>query len=193
MSTLPSIRVIKNSAFKGGTRNWSNRYTFAGGTPVDSSHWLTLSNAVTAAEKAVVDANATIVETIGYASGSDVPVFSHVYSLSGTLTPGTNDNECPLQDAALIRWTTSARSIKNHPIYAFSYIHNALYDKTVGGHDKLAADQKSALQTYATQWVTGFSDGTITAVRATPGGHICNGSIVEEYITHRDFPYRSSV
>jgi hypothetical protein len=41
--------------------------------------------------------------------------------------------------------------------------------------------------------VTGFSDGTITAKRSSPHGATCTGSIVEEYATHRDFPYTPSL
>jgi hypothetical protein len=50
------------------------------------------------------------------------------------------------------------------------------------------AQQLSAIGTYGNAWITGFSDGTITAVRAGPNGVTASGALAETYITHRDFP-----
>lgn len=185
--------VIKSSPYKGGTRLWSNRYAFTGGTPADGTHWTTLSDAIVTAEKACHYSSSSIVETRGYAAGSDVPVFDKVYSTAGTLTAAANTIVTPLECCALIRWSTAARSTKNHPIYCFSYLHSVGVLDTNAYKEKLELNAKSAMATYATAWITGFSDGTITAKRATPSGHTATGSIVEEYVTHRDFPYQSSV
>jgi hypothetical protein len=68
-----------------------------------------------------------------------------------------------------------------------------MVDESVAGHDKLATGQKSAMGTYATAWIAGFSDGTITCARAGPNGTAATGSVVEEYVTHRDFPYTRSL
>lgn len=193
MAATPSIRVVKTYPFKGGTRTWSNRYHFNGGTPADATHWHTLMDNVTDAEKACLTSDATIVEALGYAAGSDVPVATKVYSVAGTYSPTAGDYFCPLEVVGLIRWSTAARSTKNHPIYCFSYIHGVLVSHTASDFDHLAATLKTAMGTYATAWISGFSDGTITAVRASPAGHVATGSIVEEYVTHRDFPYSSSV
>jgi hypothetical protein len=193
MATVPSIRIVKTTPYKGGNRLWSNRYSFTGGTPADAAHWLTLANAITASEKTCYTSSTTITRALGYAAGSDVPVFDHVYSIAGTLTAGGSDRANPLNCAALVRWSTAARSTKNHPIYCFSYVHASLLDGTKPSFDYLSSGQKTALGTYATAWVSGFSDGSITAVRSTPTGHSATGSIVEEFITHRDFPYQSSV
>lgn len=193
MATVASIRVIKSFPFKGGTRFWSNRYAFTGGTPADATHWHTLMDAVTTAEKAIHLSNTVITEAVGYAAGSDVPVASKTYTLAGTYSPGTDDLRAPGEVVGLVRWSTNARSTKNHPIYCFSYIHGALFSNTPADKDTLPADWKSALSTYASSWVTGFSDGTITAVRSTPAGHTAVGSVIEEYLTHRDFPHTTSL
>jgi hypothetical protein len=185
--------VKVSSAYKGGSRIWSNRYHFSGGTPADLAHWTTLANAVVNAFKACLDSDHTIVEAIGYAAGSDVPVASIVYSTAGTATPGGSDYRTPLDIAALVRWSTPGRSTKNHPIYCFNYIHAAWFHGGLASQDVLASFQKSALTTYASDWVSGFSDGVNTYVRSSPSGHVANGSIVEEYLTHHDFPYTSSV
>jgi hypothetical protein len=193
MATTPSIRVVKTFMFKGGLRQWSNRYHFNGGTPADATHWHTLMDNVTTAEKACLQTGDTIVEALGYAAGSDVPVATKTYSVAGTFSPGANDHASPGECSALVRWSTGARSVKNHPIYLFSYFHHVLYDSTFTSADKLPSDLKSAYGTYAAAWITGFSDGSITAVRASPNGAVATGYIVEEYITHRDFPPSSSV
>ena len=188
MATNASVRIVKSFAFKGGTRQWSNRYHFNGGTPADSTHWNTLFDAITAAEKLVHLAPITIVNAIGYAAGSEVPVASKTYSLAGTYGGAAGNTQGPGECAALIRWSTAARSVKNHPIYCFAYMHGAQHGTGAGVTDVLNTAQKTLYQTYATAWLTGFSDGTITATRATPQGHGCTGQICEEYVTHRDFP-----
>lgn len=185
--------MLKSSAYKGGLRTWSNRYHFNGGTPADATHWHTLMDAVTAAEKATFPSTTTITEAIGYAAGSDVPVASKVYSLAGTMGAVAGAYFQALPVCALIRWSTAARTTKNHPIYLFSYIHNVAVLQSFAGFDKLDANQKAACATYASSWISGFSDGSITAVRASPQGAAATGSIVEEYVTHRDFPYQTSV
>jgi hypothetical protein len=46
---------------------------------------------------------------------------------------------------------------------------------------------------YAAGWISGITAGGVTAVRATPQGAVCTGQLVEEYVTHRDFPPSTSV
>jgi hypothetical protein len=193
LATNASLKVIKSIHFKGGQRQFTNRYHFNGGTPADATHWHTLMDNVVNAEKAIHDANVTIVNVIGYAAGSDVPVASKTYTTVGTLTVVGGNITAPGEAAALIRWSTSARSTKNHPIYCFAYIHGVVVGPTSTTCDTLDANQKTAMTTYGTAWITGFSDGTITAVRATPQGAPATGVLTEEYVTHRDFPYTRSL
>lgn len=179
--------------FKSGTRLWSNRYHFSGGNPPDIGHWDTLFDAVTAAEKTLFQSDVIIVEALGYLAGSEVPVASKTYSIPGTFVAGANDAGTPGEVAALVRFNTNARSIKNHPVYCFNYYHGAVSDKTVNT-DKLGADQKALIDAYAVKWLAGFSDGgSVTAKRASPKGTACVGHITEEWLTHRDFPPTSSV
>jgi hypothetical protein len=183
----PSIKVVKQMNYKDVPKLWSNRYHFNGGTPADGTHWTTFSDAVVAAEKAIYKARSdfTIVHTYGYAAGSDVPVFSKAYTQVGTLA-GSGNGITPGDVAALIRYATTARTSKNHPIYLFNYYHLALWD-TSTTYDKLDPVQLAAMNTYATAWITGFSDGSLTLVRAGPNGATATSRLTETYLTHRDF------
>lgn len=185
MAATPSIKVIKTFTYRGAARQWSNRYHFNGGTPADSAHWTTLSDAIVTAEKACLAAQMTIVGTVGFAAGSDVPVFTKTYSTVGTYS-GSGGDKLPGDCAALIRYSTTARTPKNHPVYLYNWYHGCLGDPSV--QDNLLASQVTAYQTYAGDWVSGFSDGTTSYVRAGPNGATAVGSLVEPHVMHRDFP-----
>lgn len=190
-STKPSIRVVKSFLYRGVLRQWSNRYYFSGGTPADSAHWTTLSDAIVTAEKAVHipqgSGGSKIVETFGYAAGSEIPVFSKTYSTDGTMSVSGSLN--PGDAATLVRYSTAARSSKNHPIYLFSYYHGGQNVGGYAGNDQVRAGDITAHNTYATLWdTTGFSDGANTYKRSSPSGHDATGHVVEPLVTHRDLP-----
>lgn len=192
IATAPSIQVIKKFNYRGTVRNFSNRYHFHGGTPADSTHWTTLSDAVVTAEKAIylsfASNGATILETVGYAGGSDIPVFSKTYTTDGT---GLFSSTIPTpgDSAALIRYSTADRSSKNHPVYCFNFYHACTANNGTLQNDQLNTGQKAAMVIYAADWITGFSDGANTYVRSRPNGNICTGSLVEPLLTHRDLPH----
>lgn len=185
MAATPSIKVFKSFTYRGSPRLWSNRYHFNGGTPADSAHWTTFSDAVVTAEKATLSANQTIVKTIGYAAGSDVPVFTKVYSTAGTLSVA-GLQKTPGDCAVLVRYATTARTPKNHPVYLFNYYHDAFY---AAAPDTTSSNQVTSFGTYGGSWISpGFSDGTTSYVRAGPNGATGTGVLVEGTIRHRDFP-----
>lgn len=187
MAATPSVRIVKHAAYRGGTRTFGNRYHFAGGTPADLTHWTTLVNNIVTAEKLAASDVTVFDEAICYDAGTDVPL--HTISLSGTgsSSGGAGATQPPLEVCALIRWSTDQRTVKNHPIYLFTYFRR-IHVQSGGDYELLDSTQKTAITTYANAWVSGFSDGAVTHPRAGPNGAVGLGALVETYVTHRDFP-----
>lgn len=191
MAATASIRVVKQFTYRGALREWSNRYHFTNGAPSDNAHWTTLSDAIVTAEKAVyaslANGGSTIVRTVGYDAGSEVPVFTKTYATAGTLATG-GITAAPGDAAGLIRYSTASRTSKNHPLYLFNYVHSAFATVTGASSDTWYVTQKTAAGVYAAAWVTGFSDGTTNHVRSGPNGDVATGHLESVNLTHRDLP-----
>lgn len=192
MAATGSIRIVKNFTYRATVRQFSNRYHIGTAVPPDSTHWTTFADAVVAAERLIFPSfssgGATIVEAVGYAPGSDVPVFTKTYSADGSLNP-TGFLPTPGDVAALVRYSTPDRSTKNHPVYCFNFYHAVSAAGSGGNQDVLLASQRTAMSTYAALWVSGISDGTTTFHRSRPTGNLVTGALVENLLTHRDLPH----
>lgn len=192
MATTPSLKIMKTMPFKGGVRVWSNRYHFTGGTPADLGSWTALATAVVNLEKTIYSNELTITGFVGYDPGSDVPVASGPFSVVGTLGFVAGTARTPGEVAAVLRWSTDARTVKNHPIYLFKYFHGAFVQSVAGEQDLLEPSQGTAILAYGNDWITGITGGGVTAKIASPEGAHGVTPTVKQYVSHRDFPPTSS-
>lgn len=191
--TRNSVVIVKSFTYRGSSKRWANRYHFEGDLPASDTAWETFVDNITAAEKAIIQVANHIVEAIGYdastASSTNphgISVYTKTYSLPGTFVDTSGDEQCPGDCAGFVRFSTPARSVRNHPVYLSNWYHNAWRDS--GDPDLLATDWKAALNTYANDWITGFSDGTENHVRCGPRGAVATSVQVDQWVRHRDFP-----
>lgn len=191
--TRNSIVILKSGPYRGGSRTWSNRYHFEGDLPADAAAWTILADNIVTAEKAVLNAATTIIKAVGYdcssATGTNPhgdAVFEKDYTTAGTGGPWAASEPSPGDAAAMVRYSTLARTSKNHPVYLFNYYH-ACYSTSTDS-DTLSAALKTALEAYADAWLTGFTDGTGARERCGPHGAGATSRKVDGFVRHRDFP-----
>lgn len=191
--TRNSIVITKQFTYRGATRQFSNRYHFEGDLPADSTAWGTLADNITELEKTIYDSAVEIILATGYDSSTATStnphgdaVFTKVYSIPGTFSPTASDVEMPGDAVGLVRFNTQARSKKNHPVYLFNYFHRAW--SGTSSPDSIASGYQNVLDSYGSDWVNGFSDGTGPRQRCGPRGAVAVGHTVDPYVRHRDFP-----
>ena len=126
-ATRASLRIIKEFGYRGQVTRWSNRYYIANPTQLNQSQATQMLDAIVGHEQLIYDATQKIVEGLAYNPGSDVPILTKTYNQVGTgaFTGGTR---AAGDAAAVVRYGTTQKTSKNHPIYLFNYYHGCQVD-----------------------------------------------------------------
>jgi len=191
--TASSIVITKQIPWMGGTRTYTNRYHVTGPLTIGTTPFGTLADAIVADEAAALSDNSVIVQADWADASTASSTNPHgdvtqtkTYSQNGALSPDGTHPRCPVEVAVFIRYSTTQRSVKNHPIYLGNYYHDIIRSDT--DQNQVSTTMLGALQEYATDWLAGYSDGTNTRVRCGPRGAVAQAAAVSPFLTHRDFP-----
>ena len=176
MAPTDSITIIKSFSYRGAAEEFSNTYHMDGATPVSAASWKTLADNIIAAEKLILPSTCSIIRATGHKAGTTVAQFlydyaAHSASVAGTFSPAGGTVPAPGDAAGWVRWSTAAVTSRGKPIYLRSYFHNVYIGNADATKDNIGSTMKTAFETYATAWITGFVDGSsVTHHRAGPNG-----------------------
>lgn len=184
--TRVGVKLIFHSPYRGGTKQWSQLWHFTGPDWASSGQFNTLVDALVAQIQGLIPSDSSIEEAIGYNSGSSVPVYTYTHTWTGTST-ATSSNRGALEDCALVKFTTTQRSSKNHPIYLFKWFRPA-YNAGSGAWETLLSGLKSNIASNMNTILAGLSDGTNTRQYCGPFGAVAQTRVVEDYVHTREFP-----
>jgi hypothetical protein len=196
MAAMPSITIVKTFTYRGAPEEWSNTYHFTNDAPTTQARWKALSDAIIAAEKLCFDSSVTFTSAYGHKAGVKARDWFFNYAspgpaVAGTLSAPANGRQAG--DAALwLRWATDQLTSKGKPIFLRSYYHSIFANGPLFSNvDNANSAQKTALETYGAAWLTGFSDGAVTHVRAGPNGAVALApALASQYVTTRTLERR---
>ena len=165
MAPTPSVKITKSLSWRGAAKLWTNQYHLTNGAPSTTAQWNTLFDAIVAAEKLALFPATSIVQADGYAAGSAIPAATKTYTTPGTLTVAGYIQE--RQVAALVRYTTTAKTKRNHPIYLFNYYHGVSADAAVT--DKVYSTVYAAVKAVLTPIVNAVQTSAVALLERMIG------------------------
>lgn len=172
--------------YRGGTKEWSNRYFMTGGNWTGLAEFEDIADWLAGNEAFCYGAKSVQKEAVAYGIGSDLPVFSKTLTEAGQSLPGSAHSAAPGDAAAFLRFTTDRRSVKNHPIYLSKWYHSCWIDEAVS-EDQLHGDNRQAIVAFANALLAGIQAGDHTRKLCGPYGAVAQQQSVDQYVRHRDF------
>lgn len=190
MPTVPptqaGVKIVFQTPYRSGTKEWSQLWHFTGGSWQDSAHFVALYNALKAQLQGLLPSRTTFVEAVGYNPGSFVPVFTHTDGANGSSSVA-GVPFAPLEAAMLARFSTTQRSTKNHPIYLYKWFHG-IWTAGTTTPDQPPAGAISNMNSNLTTILAGLSDGTLTRDYCGPRGAVAQSRLVLPDLHMREFP-----
>lgn len=194
VDTRSSLLLTHSFGYRGGTQLWTNRWHCTGPETITLEEFNTLVNAVKAAERNIYSDVTTLVRAEWADASTATTTNPHglvtqslILSQAGNVAVEAGVVRMPGDCALVARFSTDARTTKNHPIYLFKYVHD-VFGKGNAAPDTPSTVQRANLQTYGEAWIEGFSDGTNTRAYCGPHGVVALTASVLTTIRHRDFP-----
>lgn len=191
--TRSSLVIVKSFTYRGGLKLFSNRYHVTGPETATLAEFETIADLVVADEAVIYSAGTHIVEAIWNDASTATSTNPHgiathnkTYSTAGSFS-ASGEIELPGDCAAVIRYSTDARSVRNHPVYLFNYYHNVFRD-AANPVDQILAAQVTAYNEYGDDWLAGYNDGTQVRIRCGPRGAVAQARTTLQFVRHRDFP-----
>lgn len=185
-ATRVGVKLTFSSPYRGGTKHWSQLWHFTGPDWASSAQFNTLVDALVAQLQGLISSETSIISATGYNSGSSLPVYTYTHTWTGTST-ATNSTKMPLEGCALIKFTTTQRSSKNHPIYLFKWLH-AVYAAGASTPETLLTGLRSNILSNMSTVLAGLSDGTNTRQYCGPFGAVAQTRDVNTSVHMREFP-----
>lgn len=189
MATPPDQAGIKYTfsfSWRGQTKSWSQLWHFTQGAWQDQGHFNATSDAVWNLIKLAIPARNTLVTTTAYNPGSFLPVYTKSYGATGSYTDTANP-QAPGEACMLVKFTTTQRTTKNHPIYLFKWFHGVQTDGATSP-DLLRNGIQSTMQGNLNTLMAGVSDGTLTRKYCGPFGAVAQTAAVNTQLHIREFP-----
>lgn len=186
-ATQVSVKVSKETAYKGGVKTWSNRYYFNVNVDMTEAVFEALATWIKGREVNFLTTRTTFTSAIGYDPGSEIPVWSETLTGTGAATISGSESLATLEVCALHRYSTTQRTSKNHPIYLFKYYHDQILG-TGSDREAMVSGRNTTQQTNAQDFVDGVDIGGTTYKVCGRYGAVGQSVTVEPMFTHRDFP-----
>lgn len=186
-ATRVGIKLVFSFSWRGDTKVWSQKYHFTGPTEWETeAQFNTFVAALWDSVKESLPARVTCVEAVGYDADSDMPVHTLAIGEAGEYA-NTDNPQAPGEACMLWRFTTDARTSKNHPIYLFKWWHG-MQTNGATSPDTLRSGIASTAAGPIGDLVDGISDGDNTRHYCGPNGAVALDGECEALLHMREFP-----
>lgn len=195
MATVCGLILVKKMDYRDtAAEEWSNRYWFTGGIPVDDNAWKALAEEISLEERKCYSAGVQMARAYGYSDNTDAgyAVWMYDYDANedgpvGTLTGGATDNPMAGDQAGFVWFRTNRRNARGKWIYLRKYFHSGFTDGV--DRDKVGTTVLAAYNAFAVKMAGGtLSNGRI--IRSQAQDEVITASGPHQWVTTRTLKRR---